>query len=156
MTSGTTARGRGPRGYGGYLLPILALGLGTLFFIEVLPSHVTSLTNPSWLDDIFASRIVLALVRVGLVAGAVYVFVSVVALITEGRWLAELGPAKASKAKQPVGALAAKAGAYGDERDTRANLEQVLVQSDDELAEARAVIAALIDHIATLESTGGT
>jgi hypothetical protein len=37
-----------------------------------------------------------------------------------------------------------------------ADLKRDLVQSDDEIAEARAEIAALLDRIATLESTGGT
>jgi hypothetical protein len=160
MNSGIPARGRGTRASSGYLLSILACGLGVFLFIEVLPSHVTSPTNPSWLDDIFASRIVLALVRVGLAAAAVYVFVSVVALITEGRWLSELGPVKASKAKEPVGALDSRTGAYKGRRQgeqaTIANLKQHLAQSDDELAEARADIAALRDYIAVLKSTGGT
>jgi hypothetical protein len=160
MTSGIPARGRGPRAYGGYLLSILALGLGALLFIEVLPSHVTIPTNPSWLDDIFASRIVLALVRVGLAAGAVYVFVSIVALISEGRWLSELGPVKASKAKEPVGAIDSRAGTYKGERqggqDTIADLEWDLAQSDDELAKAQARIAGLLDDVTRRKRTGGT
>jgi hypothetical protein len=160
MSSGTTARGHGPRGYGGYLLSVLALGLGAFLFIEVLPSHVASPANSSWLDEIFASRIVLALVRVGLAAGAVYVFVSIVALISEGRWLSELGPAKASKAKEPIDAIDSGVGGYGggrqNEQGRNVDLKHDLAQSDDKLSEARAVIAVLIDHIATLESTGGT
>jgi hypothetical protein len=77
-----------------------------------------------------------------------------------GGWLSELGPVKASKAREPVDAIDSGVGGYTGRRqgarDTIANLKRDLAQSDDELVKARARIAELLDHGANRKGTGGT
>ncbi|HYM67712.1 MAG TPA: hypothetical protein VEW68_10505, partial [Patescibacteria group bacterium] len=67
------------------------LGLGVFLYVEVHPSSVSQAKNPSWLDDIFSNGVILACIRLGLIVAAIYLVVSIVALIAEGRWLSELG-----------------------------------------------------------------
>jgi hypothetical protein len=131
------------------------LGLATLVYIEVHPSHVVAARNPGWLDDIFASDVVLAFVRLALVMTAVYVGVSIVGLVSEGRWLTELGPAKATQARVPLERLDATSARLRedlhDEHVTTRALKAQLEASGSELAKERAATAFLLDRVDTLE-----
>ena len=52
--------------------------------------------SPGFLDTILASRVVVASVRIAVVAASCFVVVSVVALTRNGRWLTRVGPVEAS------------------------------------------------------------
>lgn len=94
-TAGGAAAGR--RGQFSALAFAVAIVVVAVFvFMQVIPRRVRSVANPSFVDNIFDNAAVLVAVRLALLAGAVYVIVSVGALIRDRRWLSQLGPFKAS------------------------------------------------------------
>lgn len=125
-----------------------------LAVVQIYPHKLTTPKNPSFVDNVFDSRIVVLLIRVALIFAAGYIVISVVGLIIGRRWLSELGPFKAS---EPIERL--ERGAEAMERDlggalkTIEDLEERLVESDEALANARSDIGALLDHIDTMEAT---
>jgi uncharacterized coiled-coil protein SlyX len=135
-------------------LPV-AVGLAVFLYVEVHPGHVAEAKNPSWLDEIFANGVVLAFVRIGLIAAAAFVVASIAGLTSEGRWLTELGPAKA-RAREPIARLDSNVQVLETELrdavDTIEGLNQRLVESDEALAKAQADIAGLLDYIANIEA----
>jgi hypothetical protein len=88
-----------------------------------------------------------------LIFAAGYVVISVVGLIVGRRWLAELGPFKAS---EPIARL--ERGAEVLENDfenalkTIEDQKQRLFESDEALAQARSDIEFLLDQVDTMES----
>src|ERR1700689_1737947 len=77
---------------------LLALvAAAALAIAQIYPNKLPTTRNPSFVDNIFDSRVVILLVRVALIFAAGYVVISVVGLIVGRRWLAELGPFKASE-----------------------------------------------------------
>jgi hypothetical protein len=120
---------------------------------QIYPNKLPTTKNPSFVDNIFDSRIVILLVRVALIFAAGYVVISVVGLIVGRRWLAELGPFKAS---EPIAQLNQSAEALekdlGEALQTIESLEERLLESDKTLAEANGHIGALLDHIGTMEA----
>ncbi len=70
--------------------------LAVLAVIQIYPHQLPPTKNPSFVDNIFDSRVVIVIVRVALIFAAGYVVISVVALIAGRRWLSQLGPFKAS------------------------------------------------------------
>ena len=150
----TTAAGESERAakiIGGVVL--LLLGAGVVFaIIGIYPHKIPAAKNPSFIDDIFASRIVVLCVRIALMFAAGYIVISVVGLIIGRRWLAELGPFKAS---EPIARLERGAEALekdlGGALETIEGLEERLVESDEALARARSDIASLLDQIDTME-----
>lgn len=133
------------------LLTLLAAAV--LAVIQIYPHSLPATKNPSFVDNIFDSRVVILLVRVALIFAAGYVVISVVGLIVGRRWLAELGPFKAS---EPIARLERGAEALeedlSDALKTVEGLERRLVASDEALAQARSDIDFLLDHIDTLEA----
>jgi chromosome segregation ATPase len=89
---------------------------------------------------------------VALIFAAGYVVISVVGLIVGRRWLAELGPFKAS---EPIARL--ERGAEGLEKDLGdalgivEDLKQRLFESDEALTQARSDIAFLLDQVDRME-----
>ena len=120
---------------------------------QIYPSRLSTTTNPSFVDNIFDSRVVVLLIRVALIFVAGYVVISVVGLIVGRRWLAELGPFKAS---EPIARVERGAEVLDtdldDAQETVEGLQRRLVESDDALAQARLEIQFLVDRIATLQS----
>lgn len=140
----------------GALLLLALIVLAVFLVIEAIPHHVSNAKNPSFVDNIFANAVVLLAVRIALLAGAVYVVVSVSALIGSRRWLAELGPFKAS---EPIARVDKTADTLqvelGNALNTIKDLEARLQESDGSLAKAQADIELLLDHIDTLEAKKG-
>jgi hypothetical protein len=136
----------------GVVIVVAIVALAVYLIIEAIPHHVSNAKNPSFVDNIFANAVVLLAARLALLATAVYVVVSVAGLIGGRRWLAELGPFKAS---QPISRLDQGADALEksleDAVETVQALEQRLEDTDEALREARSHIAALLDHIDTIE-----
>lgn len=80
-------------------LAVIAVEMGRRFW----PNEIRVPRDPSLLDRIFLSRSMVFAVRLVILIACVYLIGSVIALITENKWLSEVGPFKASK--DPVGAL---------------------------------------------------
>jgi hypothetical protein len=129
------------------------IAAATLAVVQIYPHQLPSTKNPSFVDNIFDSRVVILVVRVALMFAAGYIVISVVGLIVGRRWLAELGPFKAS---EPIAQL---------DRSTKTletdlanalemvdGLEERLLESDDAIAQAHSDIATLLDHIDTMET----
>ena len=136
------------------------LGLAALvvvWVVEAFPHHVRNGKNPNFLDNIFANPVVLATVRITLLAAAVYVVVSVFALMGGRRWLSEFGPVKTT---EPIANLDQSAQALesdlAEALETVEDLEQRLAESDAALADARTDIANLLDHVDTMEAKKGS
>jgi hypothetical protein len=147
----TTRLERAGQLFGFVLLALLAAGI-VFAIIGIYPHKVPTGKNPSFIDNIFDSRIVILAMRIVLLFAAAYVAVSVVGLIASRRWIAELGPFKAS---EPLARLERGAEALekdlADAVETIETLEQRLEDSDEALASARSDIADLLDHIDTME-----
>jgi peptidoglycan hydrolase CwlO-like protein len=124
-----------------------------LAVIQIYPHKLQTTANPSFVDNIFDSRIVILGVRVALIFAAGYIVISVVGLIVARRWLSQLGPFKAS---DPIARLDNNAqlieSDLQDAVDTIQNLEQRLVESDESLAKAQADIDALVALVDTIEA----
>ncbi|MGA2165183.1 MAG: hypothetical protein ABSH36_12030 [Solirubrobacteraceae bacterium] len=124
-----------------------------LAVIQIYPHKLPTTTNPSFVDNIFDSRIVILGVRVALIFAAGYIVISVVGLIVGRRWLSQLGPFKAS---DPIARLDNNAQSLEsdlqDAADTIQDLEQRLVESDESLTKAQTDIYALVAVIDTIEA----
>lgn len=102
------------------VIVLVALGVGVVFaVIGVYPHKIPQPRNPSFVDDIFTSRIVVLFVRIAIMFAAAYVVISVVGLILGRRWIAELGPFKAS---EPIARL--ERGAEAIEADLKDALKR--------------------------------
>jgi hypothetical protein len=136
------------------IVVLLALVVAAaLAIIQIYPHKLRTTANPSFVDNIFDSRVVILGVRVALIFAAGYIIISVVGLIVARRWLSQLGPFKAS---DPIARLDNNAqlleSDLQDAVDTIQNLEQRLVESDESLAKAQADIDVLIALIDTIEA----
>ncbi len=124
-----------------------------LAVIQIYPHQLPTTKNPSFVDNIFDSRVVILIVRVALIFAAGYIVISVVGLIVGRRWLSQLGPFKAS---DPIARLDESAEALESDLreavDTIQELEQRLVESDESLAKAQTDIGALLDLVDTIEA----
>jgi uncharacterized membrane protein len=129
------------------LLALVAAAV--LAVAQIYPNKLPTTKNPSFVDNIFDSRVVILLIRVALIFAAGYV---VMGLIVGRRWLAELGPFKAS---EPIARLERGAEALekdlGDALETVEALKQRLFESDEALAQAWSDIELLLDQVDTIE-----
>jgi hypothetical protein len=57
--------------------------------------------HPGFVDTVLGSRAVVAATRLAVISGAVFVVVSVVALISRGQWLTRVGPVHVSDVDNP-------------------------------------------------------
>ena len=74
-------------------LVLIAALVGVVLLIRALvPSEAPKFKDPGVVDAIFANRLTITIVRVTLLFAALYVVVSVVALISRGQWLSRVGP----------------------------------------------------------------
>ena len=133
---------------------LLALVVGAVFVvIGIVPHKVHEPKNPSFVDNIFASSVVLVFVRIALLFAAGYVVISVVGLILGRRWIAEMGPFKAS---EPIARLERGAEALqqdlADALETVEGLESQLVENGVALAQSQLDIEFLLDQIDTMEA----
>lgn len=137
----------------GVLLLVALLVVAGLVVVEIFPHHISNARDPSFVDNIFANPLVLMFVRIALVAAAIYVVVSVIALMGGRRWLSELGPFKVS---DPMARLDSSALLLQSELqeavDTIQALEGRLVESDETLAKAQGDIGTLLEYIDTIEA----
>lgn len=126
---------------------------GVLAVVQIYPHKLTTPKNPSFVDNVLDSRIVVLLIRIALIFAAGYIVISVVGLILGRRWLSELGPFKAS---EPIERLEKGAEALetnlAEALKAIEDLEERLVDSDSALASARSDIGDLLDHIDTMEA----
>ena len=130
------------------------LAAGVVFaVIGIYPHKVPTSKNPSFVDNLFDSRPVLLFVRIALMFAAGYVVISVVGLILGRRWLAEVGPFKAS---EPIARLEQGAEALqkdlADALETVEDLERQLVDNGEALAQSQSDIEFLLDQIDTIEA----
>ena len=142
----------GQKMLGGLLLVVLLVVAGFVV-VEIFPYDVSNAKDPSFVDNIFANPFVLMFVRIALVAAAIYVVVSVIALMGGRRWLSELGPFKVS---DPIARLDSSARLLQNELqeavDTIQELEGRLVESDEGLAKAQGDIGTLLEYIDTIKA----
>jgi hypothetical protein len=136
------------------LIVLAALTAATvLAVIQIYPHKLTTPKNPSFVDNVFDSRIVVLLIRIALIFAAGYVVISVVGLIISRRWLAELGPFKAS---EPIARLERGAEALekdlADALETVEGLEHQLVENGVALTQSQSDIEFLLDQIDTIEA----
>jgi septal ring factor EnvC (AmiA/AmiB activator) len=139
------------------VLILVLLAVGIVFaVIGIYPHKLPTEKNPSFVDTIFASRVVILAARITLMFVAAYIAVSIVGLIASRRWLSQLGPFKAS---ETIARLDHSAEALENDLQDAANtihdLEQRLVESDEDLTKAQADIEFLLDHIDTIEAQQG-
>ncbi len=127
--------------------------VAVLAVIQIYPHQLPTTKNPSFVDSIFDSRVVILVVRVALMFAAGYIVISVVGLIVGRQWLSELGPFKASA---PIARLDRSAEVLQTELqdaiETIGGLEQRLVESDGALAQAQSDLEFLLDQIDTIEA----
>jgi uncharacterized coiled-coil protein SlyX len=136
------------------VIALAALGAATVVAVlQIYPHTLAKPKNPSFVDNVFDSRIVVLLIRVALIFAAGYVVISVVGLILSRRWLAELGPFKAS---EPITRLERGAEALewdlADALETVEGLEQQLVDNGVAIAQSQSDIEFLLDQIDTMEA----
>ncbi len=150
-TDETTVLERAGQVFAVVILVLLAAGI-VFAVIGIYPHRIPAEKNPNFVDNIFASRVVILAARITLLFAAAYVAVSVVGLIANRRWISQLGPFKAS---DPIARLGHSAEALEsdlqDAVETIQKLEQRLVESDESLGKARTDIEVLLDHIDTIE-----
>ncbi len=136
----------------GVVVLLALVAAAVLAVAQIYPNKIPATKNPSFVDNIFDSRVVIVLIRVALIFAAGYVVISVVGLIVGRRWLAELGPFKAS---EPIARLERGSEALekdlGDALGTVEDLKQRLFESDEALAQARTDIEFLLDQFDTIE-----
>ncbi len=134
------------------VLVLLAAGIG-FAVIGIYPNKIPTIKNPSIVDNIFDSRVVILAARIALMFAAAYVAVSVVGLIASRRWLSQLGPFRAS---DPIARLDESGEALESDLhgalEAIQELEQRLAESDDALAKTRVDIGALLDHLDMMEA----
>lgn len=106
----------------------------------LVPSETPRFSNKGFIEAIFASRFVITAVRFAILAGSVFVFVSVVALIARGQWLTSAGPFRVADSVRAI----------EQERDRlAAELESavdVIEQLDAELQDRTAELARVRDE----------
>jgi hypothetical protein len=78
----------------GALVAALAMG-AALIVVGLWPQRVVLQKEADFTDAIFASRIVIALIRIALLFVIGYVVISIVARILRGEWLLKAGPFEA-------------------------------------------------------------
>ncbi len=129
------------------------IAAAVLAVAQIYPSQLPTTNTPSFVDNIFDSRVVILLIRVAIIFAAGYVVISVVGLIVGRRWLAELGPFKAS---EPIAHLGRGTEVLEKDLDDGVEgveyLKQRLTESDEALTQARSVIQFLVGRIDTMES----
>lgn len=104
-----------------------ALAVGAIVMgLKIVPHQVPLGENPDFIDVIFASRAVVASVRIVIVMAAAYAIISVIVLIWNGRWITSVFGVQTSKVERSVADLSS-------DRDRLAN----------ELRDAQSVIALL-------------
>ncbi len=137
----------------GVVMVAALVAAAVLAVIQIYPHKLPATANPSFIDNIFDSRIVILGVRVALIFAAGYIVISVVGLIIARRWLSQLGPFKAS---DPIARLDSNAQLLESDLqeavDTIQELEQCLVESDESLSKAQADIDALVALVDTIEA----
>jgi hypothetical protein len=128
------------------LVMLACLAAAVYAVIEIYPHKVRIPTNPSFVDNIFDSRVVILAARIVLLFAAAYVAISVVALVAGRRWLAQIGPFRASEPLKQLDKTAEQLEAeLKDARDTIRDLRNRLSVSDKNLENARKNIASLLD-----------
>jgi hypothetical protein len=111
---------------------LLLAAFGVYAFGDAFLAPAPSAEHPGFVDSVLASRVVIAAIRLAIVFGAVYVVVSVVALIARRQWLTKIGPVEVST---PV------AGVEADNQQ----LEGELTQADEDIGKLRQELSVLED-----------
>jgi hypothetical protein len=80
-------------------LAAIVTAFGFFFWLVLVPPHGPTFTHPSVWDEMVDSRFIVGVVRlIGLVV-ALYLVISVVALIAQQRWLTAIGPVQTETRK---------------------------------------------------------
>jgi hypothetical protein len=88
------------------VLPILLLlATGTVYaVVDAVTANRPEPQNPTFLDTIIASDAVVAAIRIGVIAAAAFVVISVFALIGRRQWLTGFGPVRAEESVSELNA----------------------------------------------------
>lgn len=117
----------------------LLLGAGLYAVGDAVLADTPVAEDPAFVNTLFASRAVVASIRLAIVFAAAYIVVSVIALIAKGRWLNRVGPVEAT---EPVADLEAE-NAYL--RDGLAGAGQAIEYLEAELEETNELLAAVLE-----------
>ncbi len=139
------------------VVALIALAVGVVFaVIGIYPNKIPASKNPSFVDDIFASRVVVLSVRIALMFAAGYVVISVVGLIIGRRWLTQVGPFRTDA---PVAELNQEAEqtqeALGSALATIDTLEERLKESDRALERSNTDLTAVLAYLDSIERDKG-
>ena len=120
----------------------LATGLAWKIYEWVQPPRPTkAATDKSFPNLVFDNRFVLTMTRFVVLLAGIYVVISVVALMRQGRWLVQIGPAAAAQQVNTV----------VDDRETLRNELEVAKGRNAELETAlKAAVSELEKVLATL------
>ena len=122
----------------GILLLLASPVLIWLLIRALVPPTTPRFQDPSFIEAVFASRFVIATVRFAILFAALYVVVSVVALIARGQWLSSVGPFRVSESVRALKADRDQlARALREAVDTIESLQDELAQAERELRSER-------------------
>jgi hypothetical protein len=126
----------------GVVIAFLAVGVAWKIYGWVQPPRATkNTTDKSFPNLVFDNRFVLTMTRFVVLLAGIYVVISVVALMRQGRWLVQIGPAAAAQQVNTV----------VDDRETLRNELEVAKGRNAELETAlKAAVAELEKVLATL------
>lgn len=86
------------------LLMLALLGLGGYAAYDAITADRPKPQNPTFLDTIIASDSVVAAIRIAVIASAIFMVVSVIALISRRQWLTGFGPVRVGQSVEELNA----------------------------------------------------
>ena len=120
---------------------LVLVGVAVLLFLAIralVPAKEPRFTDPSFIEVIFANRLVVTLARVALLAAVLYIVVSVVALVSRGQWISGVGPIRVSDSVRTVEQERNRLrSALKEAVDKVETLEDQLHDARDQLADAQ-------------------
>ena len=138
------------------LLIALATAAAIAFFLGSYPDEVPAKSDPGFIDNIFASRFVVFMARLALVALGAYVVLSMAALIWSRRWLSQVGPGgvKVDDISQSIAEYEQRNRVLTDELaeagETIEDLQRGLEESNEVLESLQEDYDDLVEQLATL------
>jgi hypothetical protein len=136
----------------GWVLLVLLAGGVVALGLTIYPNELRSKNSPNFIDNIFDSRLVIFIVRVVILAAAVYAVASVVGLILNRQWIERIGPVQVAQSvaeyeRQNI-ALSYE---LADAAETIEALQERLDESDTALEQAESDIQTLRQYLDTMD-----
>ncbi|MDP8991573.1 MAG: hypothetical protein M3N31_00695 [Actinomycetota bacterium] len=126
----------------GVVVLLVLVPLVWLLVRALVPSETPSFENPNFLEAVFASRLVITVVRISILFGVFYLVVSIVALVARRQWLSRVGPVQVAESVRAI----------EEERDRLEGALRDALQSYQELEQERDRLAeALREAVAYIE-----